>query len=180
MERVADWNVVVTAEARGYRSARRWLARFGAVGATDYYNVLVMRVADVQGFCEALRRELVADPDKVQGLGRVMPLSVTFRFQRVEEFEREACRSIQPWVDRLRARRFHVRIHRRGFRGRLSSQHEELFLDHFLMAALAGDGSVIDFEDPDLIIALETVGQRGGMSCWDRAQRERYGFLKLD
>jgi tRNA(Ser,Leu) C12 N-acetylase TAN1 len=40
--------------------------------------------------------------------------------------------------------------------------------------------SRIDFDDPDYIIDIETVGQRAGMSLWSREHRLRYALLKLD
>jgi len=63
-------------------------------------------------------------------------------------------------------------MHRRGFRGRLSSQHEERFVDHFLMERLSEQGQEarIAFDDPDVIIALDSVGQRTGISLWTSQQ----------
>ena len=86
------------------------------------------------------------------------------------------------WVLELAQSAFHVRMHRRGFKGRLSSQDEERFLDSVLLAALeeAGTPGRITFEDPDAIISVETVGQRAGMSFWRRDDLERYPFLRLD
>jgi tRNA(Ser,Leu) C12 N-acetylase TAN1 len=43
-----------------------------------------------------------------------------------------------------------------------------------------GKQANVDFSDPDLIIALETVAQVGGLSLWNREQRQRYALLKLD
>ncbi|HLF13048.1 MAG TPA: hypothetical protein VJA26_17745, partial [Gammaproteobacteria bacterium] len=76
----------------------------------------------------------------------------------------------------------HVRMHRRGFKGKLSSQHEEQFLDHFLLERLnvAGASGAIDFDDPDVIIAMETLGQQAGLSRWTREQLHAYELLKLD
>jgi len=180
MKRLGDWNTVGTVTEGHYEFVGQWLTRFGPVAGTDYYNVLVMRVDDTAAFPEALRAALAAEPTVAPGIGRIVPLTETFGFQNVEAFERQACHGVRRWFDALRGKRFHVRMHRRGFRGRLLSQHEELFLDHFVMDALAGSGARIDFDEPDVIIALETVGQRGGLSCWARAQPARYPFLKLD
>lgn len=73
-------------------------------------------------------------------------------------------------------------MHRRGFKYRIDRQREEQFLDHWLaeQVLLAGQSTHVTFEDPDYIIALETVGQRGGVSIWDRQERARYAFLSLD
>jgi len=85
-------------------------------------------------------------------------------------------------VPDLRGKRFHVRMHRRGFKGRLSSQHEEQFLDHHLLERLEARGSAgrIDFDDPDAIIAVETLGQVAGLSRWTRDQLRKYEMLTLD
>jgi hypothetical protein len=49
----------------------------------------------------------------------------TFRFSVPEEFQSKARDTVIEWVPELLAKRFHVRMHRRGFKGRLSSQYEE-------------------------------------------------------
>jgi tRNA(Ser,Leu) C12 N-acetylase TAN1 len=86
------------------------------------------------------------------------------------------------WLPRLQGASFHVRMHRRGFKQAMSSQVEERFLDHAMLDALAelGHPGRIIFDDPDMIIDVETVGNRAGLSIWSRADLERYAFLKLD
>jgi tRNA(Ser,Leu) C12 N-acetylase TAN1 len=74
-------------------------------------------------------------------------------------------------------------MHRRGFKGRLSSQEEEHFLDDYILERLASKGKTtakIDFSGAERVIAIETVGQRAGLSLWTREQIQRYPFLKLD
>jgi hypothetical protein len=75
-----------------------------------------------------------------------------------------------------------VRLHRRGFKGRLSTQVEERFLDTFLLESLerAGAPGHIRFEEPDAIVAVKTVGQRAGLALWTRDDLKRYSFLGLD
>lgn len=180
-EAVADWNVVATVRDGAYAEARRALAELGPVQRTDYFNVLVLEVADVRAFAEALAGFWAADPDLGAVLGRVTPLERLFEFQSPAEFEARARAAATPWLDRLAGSRFHVRMHRRGFKGRLSSQDEERFLDRWVLASLGdGDRAAVDFDDPDWILDLETVGQRGGMSLWSRADLGRFPFLHLD
>jgi tRNA(Ser,Leu) C12 N-acetylase TAN1 len=111
-----------------------------------------------------------------------MPATQTFTFQTVEKFETKAREACQRWVPDLAGWRFHVPMHRRGFKGRLTSQHEESFLDDTLLEALAQTGrpGQITFEDPDAITALETVDDRAGLSLWKREDVQRYPFLRLD
>lgn len=177
-----DWNVVVSVREPGYRQARELLAAYGRVQRTDFYNVLALRVEDIPHFLETLRDRYVEDGQILDILGRVVPVLATFIFQTPQEFELKAQQAVTPWLPRLGGRSLHVRMHRRGFRGRLSSQEEERFLDEFLLENLAAAGMPgrIDFADPDTIIAVETIAQWAGLSLWDREQRLRYPFLGLD
>jgi tRNA(Ser,Leu) C12 N-acetylase TAN1 len=177
-----DWNVVATVKEHSYEQACALLRDFGTVAETDFFNVLVMRVEDTVQFVDDLHGCLEALPAVRASLARVMPVSEKFSYQSVEEFEALAKQKVEPWVARLAGTNFHVRMHRRGFKGRLSSQHEELFVDHHIMDRLhdLGQDARIGFDDPDFIIALETVGQDCGLSIWNREQRQRYSLLKLD
>lgn len=177
-----EWNVVVSTYDRGYKHARQMLEEFGSVSRTDFYNVLTVQVADVPGMLEKLKERLATDEKARLSLARVAPVSASFTFQSPEEFENKAKESVLPWVPELVGRGFHVRVHRRGFKGRLSSQDEERFLDGFLLEQLqrAGTPGHITFDDPDAIIVLETIGQRAGLAIWRRADLQRYPFLKLD
>jgi len=177
-----QWNVVVTAHEHRYRHAREFLLPLGEVEGTDFYNVLVMQVAEPSTFLELLGHELEAQPEYLPTLARVLPVSETFRYQSAEEFERNAKEAVLGWCQQLAGACFHVRMHRRGFKGRLSSMEEERFLDHYLLEVMAerGDTGKIGFTDPDWIIALDTVGQRAGLSLWSRAQIQHYPLLKLD
>jgi tRNA(Ser,Leu) C12 N-acetylase TAN1 len=177
-----DWNVVVTVREHAYKQARESLRAFGAVATTEYYNVLTLRVADPASFAALLQDALTQHPVLDDVLARVVPVEHTFVFQSPAEFERKACEAVAGWIARLGGHSFHVRMHRRGFKDRLGSQAEVQCLDHWLIEQVQTIGSTarIAFEDPDDIIAVETVGQRGGASIWDRSDRARYVFLGLD
>ncbi|BAZ94790.1 uncharacterized protein FOKN1_2416 [Thiohalobacter thiocyanaticus] len=176
-----DWNVVITVQDGTYTLVRQALSRFGTVYKTDYYNVLLMQVPDIQGFIRSLADHLESHPGLRSALARVMPVTVRFTFQAVEGFEEGCRRAIVPWLGELGGRRFHVRMHRRGFKGRLSSQEQEQQLDHYILMNTSSEAQTqIDFEDPDYILAVETLGQQAGLSLWSRTDRQRYPLLKLD
>jgi tRNA(Ser,Leu) C12 N-acetylase TAN1 len=177
-----DWNAVITVHEGGFNSARRLLERFGEVARTDFFNILVMRTADHRQLLEALREEADRDTTGVSSLARVIPVVQTFTFQTPAEFDDKARLTVCAWLPSLDGKRFHLRMHRRGFKGKLSSMDEERFLDTYLLEALetAGTPGRIGFDDPDAIIALETVGPRAGLSLWSRAELERYPLLHLD
>ena len=177
-----EWNVVVSVRERGYRKAFKILQGFGAVSQTGFLNVLAMKVGDPERFLETLQAAISDNPNLLSALARAVPVTCTFTFQSPEEFEAKAKEAVLSWVPQLAGKGFHVRMHRRGFKGRLSSLDEERFLDGILLAALeqAGTPGHITFDGPDAIIVVETLGQGAGLSCWNREDLQRYSFLHLD
>ena len=177
-----EWNAVITVQDSGYEEARRLLERFGRVDRTDYFNVLLMQVGDYQQLLDHLREEGERDPQRVACLARVMPVILSFDFQSPAEFEEKARQAVTAWIPTLAGKSFHLRMHRRGFKGKLSTVEEEKFLDSYLLEALemAGNKGRIDFNDPDAIIAVETIGTKAGLSLWTRDDLKRYPLLHLD
>ena len=177
-----NWNVVVNVHEYGFRKAFQLLQGLGAVFTTDFFNVLVMEVSNIPRFLETLNTWVSDDPDLVKILARVVPVTSTFIFQSPEEFEAKAKEAVLPWLPRLAGKSFHVRMYRRGFKGIISSQEEEQFLDRILLEELEkmGKSGSITFENPDAIIVVETVGQQAGLSCWTRENLQRYPLLNLD
>ena len=177
-----DWNVVITVRDAGYNEARKLLEPFGPVARTEYYNILLLRGGDPLILLDGLRQQGERLPESVACLARVVPVTMTFAFQTPAEFEERAQQAVNAFLPSLGGKSFHLRMHRRGFKGRLSGMDEERFLDSFLLEALAGGGNPgrISFEDPDAIIALETVGQRAGLSFWNREELLRYPLLHID
>lgn len=177
-----DWNVVVTANENGFKQVCDLLAPFGRVTATSYFNVITLRVDDAVAFLDELERRLADAPETRACIARVMPVTYTFGFQSPEEFEAKAVAAIEPWLDRFAGRRFHVRLHRRGFKGRMTSPVEERFLDHYIIGRLQerGADAEVSFDNPDLILAVETVDQRAGLSLWERDDLRRHPLLKLN
>jgi tRNA(Ser,Leu) C12 N-acetylase TAN1 len=177
-----DWNVVVTVHEGGFTEARRLLEKMGPVSRTEFFNVLVMRVEDIPSLLEHLRERVEREPGILNDIARLVPFTHPFNFQSPEMFEKNAMEIVSQWVPNLANKSFHVRMRRRGFKGRLSSMDEERFLDEYLLDALEKTGTPghIVFDDPDFIIAVESVGNRAGLSLWSRDDLRRYPFLRLD
>jgi tRNA(Ser,Leu) C12 N-acetylase TAN1 len=106
----------------------------------------------------------------------------TFDFQSPEEVEARAKEAALSLVPELAGKTFHVRFHRRGHKGQLSSAGEERFLGEALLGALtaASTPGRLGFDDPDAVLVVETVGNRGGLSLWGREDLKRYPFLRQD
>lgn len=175
-----EWNVVVT--VHDFRGACDMLSAFGRVQRTEFYNTLMMRVQDVHQMLEILLSRSLEDPESMTPISRLIPVTSTFIFQSPEEFENKSKDIAVAWVDELGGKGFHVRMHRRGFKGRLSGFEEEQFLDDTLLEALrkAGTTGHITFENPDAIIAVETISNWAGLSLWTSEQLQRYPFIRID
>jgi len=175
-----DWNMVVTVRDRGWGQALRLLRPLAAVEETHYYNVLLARAEDPRRLLDALLERAAADPEATACIARVVPVKETFAFQTVEEFEARARDAVRALAPALAGRSFHVRLHRRGMKGRLSSHAEEQMLAGTLLDALAEAGTPgrVAFEDPEAIVFVEIVGSRAGACVITRDERSRYPFLR--
>lgn len=177
-----DWNVIATINTGHYRSAFRLLEPLGKVRRTSYYNVLSMKVPEIRSFLETLRDWMANYPDTEETLARVGPVEQTFSFQSPEDFHRGTQQLAESYLSTLAGKSFHVRLHRRGWKGRLETPAEERLIGNFLLEKLAATEAParVDFQDPDAILAVEILNTRGGMALWSRGDLNRYPFLKLD
>lgn len=177
-----DWNVVATTQDKEFRRACELLSLGGVVHRTNYYNVVVMKVKDVEAFLVWLEQQWSKSHHFAKSVAHVRPARMSFDFSSPEEFEREARELALSVVSELEGAKFHVRLHRRGFKGSLSTTDEERFLDHVLLERLVRDGTPggVTFDDPDAVLAIDTVDGRAGMSLWSREELGRYEFLGVD
>lgn len=177
-----DWNAVITVREGGFAPACRLLEPFGPVRKTEFFNTLVMRAADPFQLLADLEGQLAANAAITAWVSRFMPMQRLFAYQSMEEFESRSREAVIEWLPRLADARFHVRMHRRGFKGKLSSAEEERFLDEFLLHRLAEAGTPgkVAFDDPDAVIAVETIGPQAGLSIFGRDELRRFSLLHLD
>ena len=97
------------------------LQSFGRTDKTDYFNVLVMKVDDVVQFLQAITEQIEDMDIQDDVFSRIMPANITYNFQTATEFETQLKQAVEPWLQQLADGSFHARMHRRGFKGRLSS-----------------------------------------------------------
>jgi len=177
-----DWNVVITVHDRNIRDAITLLEQYGRIARTDYFNVAVMNVDEPLSLMEKLREKITSCPELLSILARVVPAEHTFNFQTPEDFRENAKKIVVLWASRLREKKFHIRMHRRGFKGRLSSMEQEKYLDNVLLDVLQQNESqgYIEFSRPDMILSIETIGQRAGLSLWTDEELKSYPLLGLN
>jgi hypothetical protein len=175
----ADWNLLVTLAEPTYRAARNLLARWGRLQRTEYHNVATMTVVDAVAFLREFGDAVDQSPGILNAVSHIVPFEHMFDFKDPAEFEAKAREVALSYVPQLLGKSFYVRFHRRGLKGTLSTPVEERFLDESLLEALttAGSPGRISFEDPDCVLQIETVGQRGGLALWTREELKRYPFL---
>jgi len=169
------WNVVATVRGSGYRDAVRQLEPFGRVKRTRFHNVLVADVEDPEAMLERLETR------GGTSLASVIPVRRTFEFRSTADFEAKARAILDELAFALSSKSFHVRVHHRGALG-MSSRDEERSFDIFLLDALErlGLSGRVGFDDPDVIIAVEIVGSRCGISIWNKQELHRHPLLHLD
>jgi tRNA(Ser,Leu) C12 N-acetylase TAN1 len=177
-----SWNLVATTAAGKYIQALKFMAPFGIVKTTSYNNVVMMHVHDTTKLMTLLAKEWQTQGGRLLLLKRVVPVSHTFTFGDRALFVRRAQEVTLDWVPRLTGHTFHVRIHRRGFKDQLSSVEEEQILTATIIDATgkAGNCAVVNIDDPDALIVIETIGSNAGMSLWFRKDLQRYPFLHSD
>jgi tRNA(Ser,Leu) C12 N-acetylase TAN1 len=176
------WNVVVSVNNGGLREAVESLHRFGPVAKTEFFNVLVVQAENPQAMLDTLVEEQQSDPRRYAWINRVVPVKDGFLFQSPAEFDTKARERLLALLPKLAGKRFHVRVHRRGFKGRLAKRQEEQKLARFLLESLsaAGTNGHIDPDDPDAVVDIETVAQQAGVALWTRDQLQRYPFVRPD
>ena len=177
-----DWNLIVTTYQQGFRRALRALQDIGPTDRTAYYNVLAMKVDDplsVLAFIECLTEETPALYDTIS---RVGPAMRVFDFQSAQDFKDKGSALIMEWTPKLCGQSFHVRLHRRGPILDLRTPDGERFFDEVVIAATSGAGmpARMSFSDPDVLIVVDTIDERAGLSIWTREELADHRLLRPD
>lgn len=175
------FNVVVTTASEGrYHHLLKELSPHGEFRSTEFLGVILGQVTDRLAFLEKLREERAKRLIAFQDLGRVVPVDRVFTFH-LEEFAAKAREAILPYVDDLAEKHFYVRLERRGLKGQIVSPEVERELDGFIRQTLtmSNKSATVDFEHPDAVVVVETVGDRCGVGLLTREMMDRYDFVRV-
>jgi tRNA(Ser,Leu) C12 N-acetylase TAN1 len=173
-----EWNLVVTAHG-GRRHdliyALRPIVRLRRAG---YSEVLSGWTDDL----EACLAGIAARADAAfvaEVLARVVPVTRTFAL--AADLEAQLRTETAAFLDALVDRSFHVRVERRGHKRVVQSDRLERLLGTALVEALQARGHAprVTFTDPDVIVAVELIGDTGGVGLVPRDLRARYPFVRL-
>jgi tRNA(Ser,Leu) C12 N-acetylase TAN1 len=176
---VDDWNVLATSVEGARPVLLAGLRRHGAFRGAGYRNVAIGRVVDRPAFFAAFRDDLARDTLVAAAVGRVLPIDEVLQLT-----EDDPQASLEAAVTALAPRvtgSFFVRLERRGLHGTLHSSDVERTLGAALWRALESAGRTprVTFRDPDLVVAIETLGPRAGIALVDRALRATYPFIRI-
>lgn len=177
---LTHWNVLATAHTLQFRPLQRMLRAFGSFTETPFPGVLVGIVTRPEALFEALVTAERERPGLLRPLARMLPIERTFAFT-LETLEDALRQAVLPYAETIGNGTFYVRMERRGHKGELHSQPLEQALDHALETHLEARGRhpAVDFADPDVIVAIETVGDICGVGLLPRALRARYPFVRV-
>jgi RNA polymerase-binding protein DksA len=176
-----DWNVLATAQEGAARDLKRFLKHHAAFRASGFRNVLLGYVADVDQFLAGLAADLEQKPFAQAWLGRILPIRLTFPVQ-LRTFSADVESRLRGLVAELAGQTFHVRVERRGHKGILSTRDLELRFGEFLWTTLSEEAANprISFKDPDVVVAVEIVGETAGIAVIPAAWLRRFPFVKID
>ncbi len=172
-----DWNVIIT--VRGdFDRAIGILRRLGTVERTGLFNVLVMSVPDLRAFVEQVT--WATGEHFFETISHVVPITEKIEFETAEDLERKARDIAFSWAPLLAGKTMHVRMRRRGHKGVLHAQEIERWLGETVFEELERRGTPCRFalDDPDVVIAIETLRNVAGIGLWTRADLERYPWLR--
>jgi tRNA(Ser,Leu) C12 N-acetylase TAN1 len=176
-----EWNLLVTAQEGAASELKRLVKRHGVFRSSGFRNVLLGRAEDAHRFLRDLALELERKPFVNAWLGRVLPIQVSWGV-RPEGFVADAESRLESLVDGLEGKSFHVRVERRGHKGQLHTVDLERHLGTYLWEQLHRRRSqpVVSFKDPDIIVAIEIVGETAGIAVVSRELRTTFPFVKVD
>lgn len=179
--RTPKWNVIVTARTGYRRKLRSGLGPLLRLRRSAYPNVLTAWHDDPQAFLDSLAERLTEKPYRAIPISRLMTVERAFPVDApafAEQLEAE----IEPFLERLANKTFHVRLERRGHKGRIHSKDCEMRLGGHIYQRFVSQGlqPSVKFDDPDVIVVVEIIDDRAGIRLLTRDDRERYPLLKTD
>ena len=142
------------------------LRPFGSFRTAGYPRVLLGRTDDP--------RRLYGVVDDSTGLSaclsRLLPLERSLEFTG-DDVTETLCHEFEGLGERVAGKKFYVRAHLRGLKGRLTHPAVERALGAFLLdrAAATGLPANVAFDDADLVVCVEVAGSRAGYAFMDSA-----------
>lgn len=175
-----EWNILATS-LEGRRDALLVaLRRLGAFWRAGYQNVLVGRVDDQQAFLQDVRARLPTDMLLETSVTKIIPVERIALFEPARLVE-TLIEMLAPRADAIAGKSFHVRLERRGLKGVVHTPTVEREVGAALMSKATAHGRepTVSFDDPDVVVAVETTGTTVGVGLITRELRTAFPFVRI-
>lgn len=175
-----EWNVLVMTPPGDEGELLPALSRLGTFVRSEFKGILRGWVENIEYFLQAVLHARAEQAVWLRYLTRVLPVERTFPFT-LETFEEQLRTTVTPLVQRMTSGSFHVRLERRGYKGKIISPEVEHRLGEYIIEVAKQQGKTlqVSFHDADYIVAFETLGHIGGVALLTRDLRARYPFVKI-
>jgi tRNA(Ser,Leu) C12 N-acetylase TAN1 len=175
-----EWNTLATSLEGRRPELHAALRPLGVFWGAGYRNVLLGHVEDHERFFDAVRARLSTDAALEGSLTKVVPVERVATFEAATLVEAAAA-LVVPEAARLAGKTFYVRVERRGLKGLVHTPTVERLVGEVAIEAAARCGATpaVRFEDPDVIVAIETAGTAFGVGFLPRELRRRYPFVRV-
>jgi len=162
-----DWNVVVMTGPGGVMKAITALRPLGVLRPTPHGGVAVGHIdaEDVLGAATRLHEE---EPRRFEFVQRLVPIERVLSYPR-DDVTEALCAALAESGARVAGKKFYVRCRLRGLESRLEARAVERAIGSYLceLATLSGQPAKVSFDDPDVVVQIEVVGDTVGYSFLD-------------
>lgn len=174
------WNVILTTRNGRRRDVRMALRRLAPLSACGFRNLLIGQVDDFDAFLAAVGDLCEHQPFIRHWIGHIRPIERTFPIE-IERFVEQLQEESQPLLDRLAGKTFHVRLDRRGHKGRIDTHAVERALGEHLYTSLTTRGlhPTVTFSDPDVVLTVDILRDVAGLALITRELRQRSPLIKI-
>ena len=175
-----EWNVLITSLEGRRPALLMGLRPLGTFWRAGYKNVVVGRIENRRDFLERVRERLSTDMLLETSLTKVVPIERIARFEPPTLVE-TAVDLVGGDLEHIVGHGFYVRLERRGFKGVVHTPTIEAAVGERLLAACSerGQAAKVRFDDPDVVVVLETVGDTVGLALLTRAIRCEFPFVRV-
>jgi len=174
------WNVLVATHWGQEKKSLRFLSQHGEFKSSGFKDVLQGHVEDVNLFLDKLELMRQENSSRIRSLSQIVPLERTFYFE-LPDFMDKLNETLSSYAEKVGDKKFYVRVKRRGHKGEISSQEIEKEIAGVVIENIekAGKQAHVSFDDPDVIIVVETIANWAGVTSITREMKEKYALLKV-
>lgn len=175
-----DWNVIATSRGGHEDSLIAAIHDLGGFERTGSPGVIVGQVENRGDFLERLQARMESNSHLPSLLGRAVPVECTVELDGLDPV-RPLEDAVLCLAGRIGNATYHVRVDAHGH-GPIAHPHDlEQRLGDALWRELKQRGfeARVTFDDPELVVLIELVGDAAGLALVDRETRRQYYFMKV-